>query len=162
MTAEPTVTVKGVEFPAKKLRETIEMARERSDGNEKVIKDTVVWNDDVWVAGDSDADTYALVGYEHASGNIDAVRTYTTTIDQKIDQAVDQDFAKYVESVMDAGTYTFDDDENVYRADLAVAEHDDGNGYVKEVDMDALIEDDGIDVHSIDNGWLQLTDVREE
>lgn len=42
----------------------------------------------------------------------------------------------------------------------SIAEHPDGSGYMMREDMQRALDDDAVDIRSVDNGWLLLGDDR--
>jgi hypothetical protein len=123
-------------------------------GDEVVAEQTVGCYNDVCVVGTEGAngDVYAA---NHFTGGV------TACFDVNDEFPMLMAFDDYLgERIFTFGTYEIEAPYDAPEADARVAEYDDGSGYIVPEDLRRAIEDNGVAVQAVEDGWLHLSDSR--
>jgi len=167
----PTVELNGIEYDADDLSDALDQFEEREDRSNgfAVVGDVAVVGD-----GDDDACVYVAhpdevslsnvvsnkYGHNNSRPHSDAAYGNICDLRTLIDDA-ETTFVDYLhDEVFTLGGYTIEECDTY--GDARVAEHDDGSGYIIRSVMDRAVEDPNVGFVTVNNGWLHLSDERND
>lgn len=170
---DQTVNVEGQEFSA----ETLERLLDQVEDEDGRVQGGIAVKDGVFIAGDSDNDTFVRVGrIEEAdeispcgngSFSIDSGYVYTSKLRNTIERQSRESFREYVADIDGFGSAN----RLESRVDAPItltSTHDiaASYGFIGEDEMRALIEDDGVEIGKVgtheDRVYVGLKDTRDE